>query len=228
MDSKTNKSASESKEFRLQIMLDSSKILDRILTTFVEFMIARGVIPKDSFEKSLNELQQSGTDDLVFKIKIFPDISAEDNKTGKLYVLKIITQPQKITAISKDSDILDFLKKYDKYKKFIVVKDIVLKVYNQITSKSDTEIFKEQEIIYNILNHVLQPKYEIMTDDEVKKFFVEYMCKPSQVSKLPLSDPVAKAYGLKVGQMLRIIRPSEAVSEVVTYRIACPAVVLKN
>jgi DNA-directed RNA polymerase subunit H (RpoH/RPB5) len=217
----------------LQITLGPKKILERILRTFIEMLIARKVLPKDSFDHSFDELQKSGTDDMVFTIMTYSSTSSGEidlkelkKDKGKLYVLKII--PQKITAISKDSGILDFLEEHKKNKKIIVVKDIGQKIYNQLISRPDTEVFNELELMYNILKHDLQPEFEPMSMADSKKFYNEYLCRPNQVKKMGLDDPVARMLGLKVNQLVRVIRPSESSGQAVSYRIVCYPTVTKG
>jgi DNA-directed RNA polymerases I, II, and III subunit RPABC1 len=73
-------------------------------------------------------------------------------------------------------------------------------------------------LIVNITKHELVPKHELLEDQEVVKLLERYRCKRSQLPKILVSDPVAKYYGLRRGQVVRILRKSETAGTYVTYR----------
>jgi DNA-directed RNA polymerase subunit H (RpoH/RPB5) len=220
---------------QLQIIYSEKEILERIVSTFVEMLINRGILSKDSFKNSFKEVMDSGTDELVFKINTFPlvhnekDIDKLKQSPGKLYVLKIVTH--KLTAINKASGIADFLKEYTAANKIIVIKDIGQKVYNQLASQPNTEVFYEKQLIYNILNHDLQPEFfPISLDDpeETQKFYIDYLCNGAKLTKMDEDDPVARMLKLKVGQIVRVVRPSEVSAKTPSYRIVCKSTLNKS
>ncbi|WP_298521112.1 DNA-directed RNA polymerase subunit H [uncultured Methanobrevibacter sp.] len=71
----------------------------------------------------------------------------------------------------------------------------------------------------DIQEHMLVPKHEIMTEDEIADEFsdVEYDFK--DLPKIKSEDPVVKAINAKSGDVLRITRKSQTAGEFVTYRI---------
>jgi DNA-directed RNA polymerase subunit H (RpoH/RPB5) len=209
-----------------QIMLNDKEILERILVTFIQILIARKLITNDSFKNTFESLRDSGTDDLVFSITLFPMIDSEEDvkklksSKGKQYILKYI--PYKLPAINKTSGILDFLKKYEDSYKFLVIKNAGQKVRNQLDIYKDIEVFDEVDLMDNILEHDLQPEFEPFDVNDKKKmehFFKEYCCSKAQLMKMGTSDPVAKFLGLQPGQIVRIIRNSETSGKSVIYRV---------
>ncbi len=224
---------------RIQIMLTPKEIINRILRVFVEMLIARKLLDNESLSETYEILKRTGTDDLVYKIqtqskiKMTEDLKDVKRTSSQLYVLKII--PQELTAVSKDSGILDFLDKYDKNHKIIVVKNIGQKVSNQLLSRANTEVFSEEKMMYNVLKHDIQPEFtpldiylDINNDDAIKKFCEEYMVKKSQIQKMDMHDPVAEYLGLKVGQVVRILRKSESTAHTPIYKIICYSSVTKS
>ena len=60
----------------------------------------------------------------------------------------------------------------------------------------------------NIIEHELQPKFELLTEDEKNRQFSEYEIEKKNMSKMFSTDPIARYYSAKSGDVFRIIRPS--------------------
>jgi DNA-directed RNA polymerases I, II, and III subunit RPABC1 len=84
--------------------------------------------------------------------------------------------------------------------------------------KIHLEFFNLKELIVNITKHELVPKHELLNDDDLRALLERYGCKVSQLPKVLVSDPVAKYYGLKRGQVVKILRKSETAGTYVSYR----------
>jgi DNA-directed RNA polymerases I, II, and III subunit RPABC1 len=77
------------------------------------------------------------------------------------------------------------------------------------------ERFQEAELQVNITRHVLIPKHEILSDDEKREVMNKCGLQLNQFPRILKDDPVARYYGMSVGQIVKITRAGDYV----TYRV---------
>jgi len=71
----------------------------------------------------------------------------------------------------------------------------------------------------DIQEHMLVPKHEIMTEEEISEEFSDVDYNFKDLPKIRADDPVVEEIGAEPGNVLRITRESQTAGVFVTYRI---------
>jgi len=79
-------------------------------------------------------------------------------------------------------------------------------------------VMVKQKKHFNILDHELVPKHEVLPPDEATKVLKELGVKPEQLPWIRATDPVARAIGAKPGDIIKIYRKSPTSGETIAYR----------
>ncbi len=173
----------------------------------LKMLIIRGYLvedPEDFVNSQDEEFLTYKTDDEDSKIFVFfPKISA---KVGVFTIRQYIKEMQD-NAVDQA---------------IVVVKDAITAFAKQVFIDAKPlviECFKENELLVDKLSHVLVPKHELISEDEKKELLKIYKAKDGQLPKMLSSDPIAKYFGGRKGQVFKITRPSESSGDYIYYRI---------
>ncbi|MCW4020531.1 MAG: DNA-directed RNA polymerase subunit H [Candidatus Bathyarchaeota archaeon] len=71
---------------------------------------------------------------------------------------------------------------------------------------------------FNIFDHYLVPKHEILPRQEAKELLKMYHVEPYQLPRIKASDPAVFLIGAKPGDIIKITRESPTAGVHVTYR----------
>jgi len=175
----------------------------------------------------INAMKQNNQLDMLLDSK--SEDSDEKTSNGqKIYIryyLAKTIRPANIYEMIDDLFVLtETLKKQDTL--YIIIKDNV----NETLINELKDIWERDGIFiiienikylqFNILNHVLVPPHNVMTDNDVKDIMKKYnITDKIQFPDISRFDPVARAIGLRPGQVCHIIRPSKTAIQTNYYRI---------
>jgi DNA-directed RNA polymerase subunit H (RpoH/RPB5) len=124
----------------------------------------------------------------------------------------------KISSIKK-TDLEEFIIKNKNNHKILITGDISSNTRQQIVDFGKIEVFSKDELMINIVDNILVPKHELLSDNDKKKFMEEYLAKPKELPRIFMNDPIARYYYAKVGDIFRIERPSIVSGFAISYRI---------
>jgi DNA-directed RNA polymerase subunit H (RpoH/RPB5) len=206
----------------LPLELNAEKRKKEVLTNIIKMLTNRKLLNKDNLLDNIKNLTTQDSDNEIYKIKLDNPEVYYNKSAGNIYYIKILNQ--KITGISKNSNIGDFIYSLKTAPKLIIASNITNKAYQQLQEEfPNSEVFTEAELMIDLVSHIAVPKHEILSDEETEIFLKDYIAKKREIPKIFLSDPVSKYFNAKVGQIFRIIRPSEVAGQSIYYRMVIKA-----
>ncbi len=175
----------------------------------------------------LNAMKQNNQLDMLLEQKVSSsdEKSPENKKAYIRYYLAKTIRPANLHEMIDDLFVLsETLKKTDML--YIIIKDNVNEtLINELKDIWERDgIFIVIESIkclqFNILKHTLVPQHNVMSEEDVKTIMMRYnISDKNQFPDISRFDPVARAIGLRPGQVCRIVRPSKTAIEANYYRI---------
>jgi DNA-directed RNA polymerase subunit H len=175
----------------------------------------------------INAMKQNNQLDMLLESKL--EKSGENSvNTNKIYIRYYLAKTIRPTNIHEMIDDLfvltETLKKTDTL--YIIIKDNVNEtLINELKHIWERDgIFIIIESIkclqFNILKHVLVPEHKVISESDVNDVMIRYnITDKVQFPDISRFDPVARAIGLRPGQVCNIIRPSKTSITTNYYRI---------
>lgn len=143
-----------------------------------------------------------------------------DDETNQLFVF--FTTDEKV-GVRPIKTITDRMRAEGVTNAIMVLRvDITPFAKSALSEMSDSfriEHFKEAELLVDITKHQLVPIHQVLTQTEKSELLKRYRLKETQLPRIQPNDPVARYYGMRRGQVVKIIRPSETAGRYVTYRV---------
>lgn len=80
------------------------------------------------------------------------------------------------------------------------------------------EYFMDSEVIFNITKHKLVPLHIKLSNEDKQEILQRYNATLNHLPRILSSDPVARFYGAKTGDIFKIIRTSPTAGRSISYR----------
>lgn len=201
-----------------QVNFQDKKDWFNVRKTLLEMVADRGINVPDAvsmvtFEQFSIQYDVNNLDifinDSMKNVYIHFNAGSEDAKFGKSSLVDIY---KRVVSTYKDENINIILILKQK-ENSTVSKELEKKQYENV------EIFLKKNMIFNITHHFLVPQHIVLNDEEANAIIEKYHTDKMEFPKILRSDPIARYYAMKSGQMCKIIRRSPEVGESVSYRI---------
>lgn len=186
---------------------------DQIITSFgtvLEMLQDRGIDTKGVTKQNLADVLSADPYKQIVEVVI-----------GKIKV--IWYTPQKLKTADVKEVFEDDIKNNNVHDLYILIIN-ESPTTNNMKSLQNLDIKMEIHLVkrlqFNITKHSLVPKHEIIRDKaEVDTLVTQYKLKNKyQLPIMLKSDPIARYYGLKPGDVVRVTRVSESAGQYIAYR----------
>lgn len=175
-------------------------------------------------EESLEERKAK----VLIKLRGYKLVKKEKHKKNVCYIVEAPKEKQKIliwctpeettVGITSISLMQKAMKEANVDAGIMVTSGRYTHAVKQSAKKRKIELLPRTFPAFDIFEHQLVPKHEILTQEEKEKILAQYKVQPYQLPQIKASDPAVKAIGAKPGDILRIIRKSPTAGEHIAYR----------
>lgn len=194
----------------------------------LELMTKQGYNIDDYANFSINEVNSMKNNNQLDMLLEGKEINENSKRKPKIYIRYYLSKTIRPSNLHEMIDDLfhleETLTKDDTL--FIIIKDEM----NETLTNELKEIWERDGIFviienikrlqFNILKHVLVPEHNVLDEDKVEEIMKRYnISNKNQFPDISRFDPVARAIGLRPGQVCHIIRPSKTSIKSDYYRI---------
>lgn len=165
---------------------------------------------------------------VLIKLRGYKLLKKEKHKDAVSYIVDIPKEKEKaliwcipgeatvgVTSINRLQKVM---KEAEIERGIIVTDGRYTHAVKQSAKKKKIELLLKTFPVFDLFEHALVPKHEILTEEEKKQLLSQFKVQPYQLPQIKASDPAVKAIGAKPGDVLRIIRKSPTAGEHSAYR----------
>jgi DNA-directed RNA polymerase I, II, and III subunit RPABC1 len=201
--------------------------LNDIKTNIIKMLVNRGFINKENENKYIEKFINDNNDNLIYTIKLDNDKNYNTTIPKKQIMVTILNY--KVISVNKTSQIGNFIFKYFEDYKIILLDSINAKSEQTIDDfNTPYEIFKISQLSENIVDNIYVPKHIVLPEEEGKQVLDAYCAKKKDMPFILTTDPIAKYYNMKNGEVCKIIRNSSITVNTIFYRLVINAGVKNN
>ena len=166
--------------------------------------------------------------EVLIKLRKYKLISKDKFEGAYAYIINIPQDKEKAivwcilgeatVGIVAMNALYKVMKEKDINRALVVTEGRYTHAVKQGAKKKNVELLPKSFPVFDIFEHELVPKHEILSEKETKQLLTQYKIKPYQMPQIKSSDPAVKAIGAKPGNVLKIIRKSATAGEHIAYR----------
>ena len=125
---------------------------------------------------------------------------------------------QATVGIVAMNQLYKILKEKELERAIVVTEGRYTHAVKQGAKKKKVELLPKSFPVFDIFEHALVPKHEILSEKEKNQLLSQYKVHPYQMPQITSTDPAVKAIGARPGDVLKIIRKSSTAGEHFAYR----------
>jgi len=146
---------------------------------------------------------------IVFKVKM-----PREKKTALIWAIP----GQETVGVQYINQLKKTMKEAEVERGLIITSGRYTQAANVNARKKGIELIPRIFLPFDIFEHELVPKHELLEPEEKEKVLAESRMQPYQLPRIRASDPAAKAIGARPGDIVRIIRKSPTAGSYISYR----------
>ena len=180
---------------------------------------------EDFIEVYCNIIAKKDCNPNEFKSALSEFYTKENGESIYVYYPETMKDAKKLSK-SQIMSLLAYIKQYPSIRNIMIISELPLsddakKALIELPSYT-FDRFLYEELAYNPTKHYLVPRHELLSREEAIKFRRDNKIKFNQLPILSIYDPIARYYGFRDGQTVRIYRENLAfdslVDEYISYR----------
>lgn len=180
-----------------------------------------------SLSKKLVSLEERKAEVLI-KLRGYKLIKKQKHEDAIGYIIEIPKEKQKAlvwcvpgettVGINSINRLGKAMKDADVERGIIVTDGRYTHAVKQGAKKKKIELLPKTFPAFDIFQHKLVPKQEILTEEEKTELLTKFKVQPYQLPQISSVDPTVKAIGARPGDVLRVIRRSPTAGEHIAFR----------
>jgi DNA-directed RNA polymerase subunit H len=166
--------------------------------------------------------------EVLIKLRKYKLIKKETHEEAVGYTVKIPKDKEKAlvwcilneatVGIAMMNNLYKLLEEKGLERAIVITEGRFTHAAKQGAKKKKVELLPKSFPVFEIFDHKLVPKHEILDEKEKSQVLAEYKIQPYQMPQIKATDPAVKAIGAKPGDMLKVIRKSATAGEHIAYR----------
>jgi DNA-directed RNA polymerase subunit H len=166
--------------------------------------------------------------EVLIKLRGYKLLKKEKHDDAFSYVVEAPKEKQKLlvwcilgeatVGIAAVNRVQKVMKDKEMERAIIVTSGRYTHAVKQGAKKKKIELLPKTFPAFDLFEHKLVPKHEILTEKEKEQLLAQFKVHPYQLPQIKAADPSVKAIGAKPGEVLRIIRKSPTAGEHIAYR----------
>jgi len=166
--------------------------------------------------------------EVLIKLRKYKLIKKEKHEGAFAYIVKIPETKEKAivwcilgsatVGIVAMNTLYKLLKEKELEHAIVVTEGRYTHAVKQGAKKRKVELLPKSFPVFDIFEHALVPKHEILSAKEKEQLLAQYKVHPYQMPQIKANDPAVKVIGAKPGDVLKIIRKSQTAGEHIAYR----------